>query len=450
MLMGVAARAFAHDPPEIRRLWWKPGGDEMVMLTNRGLIMGNVAQRSFTLMCNEAVGVGSSELPDLALLDDGRMLMASSAGLKRSDDRGCSWQGVDPFASALVPAMAQHPTEHATLYLAVFEKGNGGIRVSHDGGVSFETLLRVADNDFIQELVVAASNPALIYASGEVFDTGGKFKHYISRSADAGKSWERFELTVLDTEADVALLAVHPADPDQLLLKTIARNPATDRERLLISRDGGRSSTQVFDSEAIYDVSLGADHDTLWIGTSKGLWRSPDRGATFERVGGDQVLLSCVTEHAGELWACGYFGQGANGISVSRDAGKSFESRMAFTDVASPVACEPGASTPMLCGSLWSDWQREILGGTSAGAGGAGAGSAGSQASAVPGAGLGTSGGAAGGEGARDPLPATGSGCSLTASAGSTSSSAAWATLSLLLYAALRRSPRVSRARPRR
>jgi hypothetical protein len=270
--------------------------------------------------------------------------------------------------------MAQHPTQHATLYIATFEKGKGGIQITHDGGATWSSLLSVADNDFIQELKVAPSDPSIVYASGEVFDDTGKFTHYIARSADAGMTFERSEIAVLEVESDFELLSVSPKDPQFLVAHTIARDPSTANERLLLSHDGGRTFSSPFDAERIYDVSFATGSDTLWVGTIMALWRSPDAGKTFEKIAGQQVILSCVTEHEGALWACGYFGNGSDGLSISSDGGGAFQTRMDFADVSQPITCPASAPTAATCSTPWVDWQREILGPISpvGGAGGTG------------------------------------------------------------------------------
>jgi MYXO-CTERM domain-containing protein len=359
-VLSAACPVAAHDPPEVWRLLWKSDRSGMVMLTNRGLIFGSTSESRYSLMCNEALGVNTSEHPDIALLDDGRLIVATSRGVKTSRD-GCDWQGLLPFSEVQSPALAQHPGTRSTLYLATFEKGAGGIHESKDGGATWSRLLGVADNDFIQELVIAPSSPSTLYASGEVFSDTGEFTHYIERSLDAGKTWERTEVMVSDVDADVAALAVSPADPSVLIAKTIARNPTVDDERLLVSRDGGSSFVTAFASERIYDASFSADGASIWAGTPFALYRSTDTGQTWTRLEGQQTMMSCVTERDGVLWVCGYFGSGQDGIAISMDGGNSFESRMDFAEVSSPLTCEPTSTTAAACQVPWQDWQREIL-----------------------------------------------------------------------------------------
>jgi hypothetical protein len=312
-------------------------------------------------MCNEAAGYRSAERPDIALLDDGRIVLATSEGLKISSDAGCSWQPVAPLGAIATPAMAQHPSESSTLYIATFGASGSGLQITRDAGASFAPLLKLPDNDFVQEILVAPSDPALLYVSGELFDKTGTLTHYVARSPDAGKTWTRTAIAVLEAESDLALLDVDPGAPQRLVAKTVARDRALTSERLLISDDEGRSFRQVLESDVIHAAAFAAGGTMLWVGTESGLLRSDDGGGHFETIEGPQRLLSCVTEREGVVWACGYFGPGSDGLATSSDGGQAFATRMDFAAVMSPVSCDPGSPTATRCAPLWADWQREIL-----------------------------------------------------------------------------------------
>jgi hypothetical protein len=341
----------------VLRPFWRSEGTPLVVLTNRGLIFGDTADPPFRLMCTEALSISNTERPDLALLPHGRLMIASSAGLWRSEDDGCNWQGVGPFAKLQSPALAQDPSAPDTLYLATFAPGYGGIRVTHDGGDSWEVSLPTGDDDFIQELSVAPSKPVVVYASGYVFSSANQRMHYVSRSDDGGANWDRFEVSLRQTETDVALLAISPSDPMTLLAGTTDLSPM---QRLLISHDGGATFTPAFETEVIRDATFASGGQTIWVAGSKGLWRSADGGQNFAPVLGP-LFLSNVIEHDGALWVSGGFAEGQNGIGASIDEGETFEPRMLFKDVSEPIACDEGALTAVMCATPWLDWQREIL-----------------------------------------------------------------------------------------
>jgi hypothetical protein len=373
LLLGAlvpASPALAHAGPEVLRLLWRDGGDGLVMVTNRGVLFGETTDRSFRLMCMQAIGISPSERPDVALLPDGGVMIAASAGVGLTRDEGCTWQGVAPFSNVMSPALAQDPAAPQTLYLASFAPPDGGgIHVSHDAGATWSRLLKTAENDFVQELVVAPSDSSSIYAAGQVFAEGEPTTHYVARSTDAGEHWERFELSVADSEVDVALLAVNPVDPMMLLAATTTLDPLVTQERLLISRDGGASFSTAFETQLIHDASFSADGETLWVAGSMGMWRSDGAARRFEKLQGP-LYTSCVTVHDGTLWSCGLFAPDQDGVGALVDQASGFEPRMLFTDVEQPVACETSSPTATRCAGPWQQWEREVLDPVVAGGGG--------------------------------------------------------------------------------
>jgi hypothetical protein len=311
-------------------------------------------------MCNESLQISTSEKPDLAYLEDGRLWVATHVGLQSTAD-GCSWQGVDPVGTVSTQVVQKDPSRPNRVYIASYGQGQGGIRVTEDGGASWTMLMPVPDNDFLRAMRIPPEQPDRVYACGSTFDTTGKQMHYIARSSDRGTSWERSDIAVLDGELSVRLLAVSPKDPEVLLASVTAGEPRVDLERLLVSRDGGKSFSSPLGIKDLKDAAFSADGTTVWVAGLEGLWRSSDDMQTFERIGAAEYM-TCVVEHDGKLFAGGYYSGLAavlDGIGVSADHGDAFQPWMAFKDVADPIDCDPSSFTAMTCTMPQSDWQRE-------------------------------------------------------------------------------------------
>ncbi len=365
LLAGVswtAAPVFAHAPPQILSLARSTNGN-LALLTNRGMIFGDSAQGPFRLMCNEALGINTSEQPDFAYAPDGRLLVATSSGLRATADGGCSWQPVAPFGSLATPALAQDPSAPKRLYLATYGTGQSGLQISEDGGTTWTPLTSVADDDFIQEVFVAPSSASDLYYSGEVLDTSGNFTHYVARSQDSGMSFTRAEIALQDNEVDLQLLAVSPGDPNVLLARAQDSNDAAHMDRLLRSSDGGQHFSSVLTVEQIFGAAFSADGTSAWVAAIAGLWRSTDAGQTFAQVPGPDRMTFVGTQGS-TLWAAGWYGGNMNtdGLASSTNAGDSFESVLAFPQVTEPVQCDAAAPTATTCEMLWKDWEYEILG----------------------------------------------------------------------------------------
>jgi photosystem II stability/assembly factor-like uncharacterized protein len=365
-LSSGAQRVFAHAGPQVREIRFQGGDQNPVLLSNRGLIFGASGPQNWALMCNEALGVNTAEVPELASFDDGRILAATSMGLKFTNDRGCSWQGVEPYGTLSAPSIVQDAKDPQRLFVTTFGDGaQSGVSRSSDGGKTWQRIFSVDDKDYLRYLLIAPSQPERIYVRSLSFGSGSDFRYQTLRSDDAGKTWQRFDLTLMnDTETDFVLLGVSPDDPDLVLAMAEAADPITNKERLLVSRDAGKTFAQVGSIQVITAVTWSSDHKTIYVAADEGLLRSTDNAQSFQRVGPAQYV-SCVEEHDGVLLACGYYhgvAAGYPGIGMSTDGGETFNTWMTLNTVLMPVQCDAQAPTRATCGPLWVDWQREILG----------------------------------------------------------------------------------------
>lgn len=98
---------------------------------------------------------------------------------------------------------------------------------------------------------------------------------------------------------DGAFIAgVDPTDAEVVYVRTtLALGSA-----LLRSGDGGaRFETAARTADEMLGFALSDDGRTVWYGSNAGgLFRSDDRGRSFERV--DGLPVSCLEQHQGKLW----------------------------------------------------------------------------------------------------------------------------------------------------
>jgi len=344
----------------VLQIVWRTDG-RLLLVTNRGLAFGDADGTGWKLMCNEAIRVTVGEKASALFLQDGSLLVATTTGLKQSADEGCTWQGVAPFGETSAQAVAAHPARPERVYLATYGMGQGGIHVTEDGGAHWTTLMQVGDDDFLRALLIAPGKPEVLYAAGTVFDSKGNFKHYIARSPDSGATWTRMDAQVVNDELDVTLLDVSPSDENALLARASGANPGMVPERLLLSRDGGKTFSSPLSIASILGASFSADGTGAWITGQDGLWHSGDGLSTFAHVG-ETISMSYAVEHGGELWASGYYAgyvAARDGIARSSDAGAHFARFMEFKDIAASVQCDQSSPTTSTCEMPFNDWQRE-------------------------------------------------------------------------------------------
>jgi hypothetical protein len=360
---ALPEQASAHAPPLGARVLTTPDGAEEIIVTNRGLVFRELESGASQLLCNEALRISTAELPNVTLLADGGLLVASSSGLRLSRDRGCSWTDVGGMETTNTPALASAPGDPDTVFVASFTPERSGLLVTRDGGRSWETAFETDTSEYVHSLLVAGEGASHVYATLATYVANESPVHWLLRSLDGGQSWERRPLPLGDADYAARAATADPTDPGKLVLYTVANSPGLDDARLLASADAGDS----FEVLLVRPEIRGADHDAegrLWVAARDGLYRTPERDAAFERISAASEL-GCVSSVAGSVVVCGHYAgveNGPSGVGLSRDAGQSFEPLLDFAQVRAPIACDPSSLTATLCAQPWRDWEAEMLG----------------------------------------------------------------------------------------
>ena len=356
--LALPSGAAAHAPPQIIDVVTREGAGP-VFVTNRGLILADSSDGPFRLLCTEATKTNTSEKPDLLLMPEGTLILATSRGLIRSTDAGCSFQAIEPLGELLVPAAAQHPDDPEHFYVSAFDAERGGLFETHDGGASFDQLQPASESDFIATILLAPSQPDRMYIEGQLIAMDG-LEPYVAVSDDGGESFERFEVPLLPTEDTFELLAVSPQDPDLLVGRAADADPVALQDRLLVSHDRGETWSSPATVHAMTEARFSADGTTLWVGGIDGVFRARGELTEVEQLP-DAMRISLALEQQDALWLCGYYDGVHDGIgSVGADG--NVQPVLAFSEVTEPAACDVTAPSTLACATLWNDWRREILG----------------------------------------------------------------------------------------
>ncbi len=277
-------------------------------------------------------------------------------GLYRSDDGADSWQPLPeymhtpPGGEHYPMSIAIDPRDGDTLFVT----GTTGLRVSRDGGQSWDTLSGALGNFHMHGLALAPSDPDVLYVGAGLGDmdqtVAGTSVH---KSNDNGLSWQALSGGLpSDEEFNVYVIAVAPSDSQRVYLGTNLHdwaNPHPDAhgtaKGVFRSTDGGARFEAVNTGLSELNVlSLAvhpSDPDTVYAGTvaeGRGrLFKTTDGGATWTRI--DQGLPA-MDVHAIALWPQDpeviVVGLGQNvqagtglpvagaGIYVSEDGGRSW------------------------------------------------------------------------------------------------------------------------------
>ncbi|HEY1481295.1 MAG TPA: hypothetical protein VGF19_01120 [Candidatus Acidoferrum sp.] len=149
---------------------------------------------------------------------------------------GLSWRLVGPFRGGRVTAVSGIAGDPKTYYMGT---PGGGVWKTVDAGVTWLPIFDSAHVASIGDLVVAPSDPNIIYvATGEQSPGNGVWK-----STDAGATWTN--IGIRDSKIIPSLL-VDPRDANLVYVAAFGESTPNDARGIYKSSDGGNSWRKVF------------------------------------------------------------------------------------------------------------------------------------------------------------------------------------------------------------
>jgi ligand-binding sensor domain-containing protein len=203
-----------------------------------------------------------------------------SGGLYRSTDLGNSWT---KLKDSPVNDLIADPSNPTVVYMSVGKYGesdSGVYRSSNSGQTWSKQTSGLPSSGSMRRLRIALSynNPHYLYALINMND--GHTSLY--RSTSSGQTWNLVNDDACEGQCSYNLcLAVHPLDPDTVLVGTIRFALSTDGGVTLntVTSSWGRRQEVHQDTHVIF--WLPQNPDVFWVGSDGGLWGTSDMGTTF-------------------------------------------------------------------------------------------------------------------------------------------------------------------------
>lgn len=202
------------------------------------------------------------------------VIASACSGIYESRTAGESWRKVQgiPSTSRRTRAILQNPTVKSTIYAGTTE----GFWRSNNGGDAW--MLMTSKQLEINTIAVHPSTPDVVYI--------GTNNYGVMRSRDGGRT---FELTNQGYSGRRAYAILPDRErPNRIYATTI--NTATGGGFFFVSNDNGMTwqpSTRNMPSRLIAFSILQDEQDAniIYLGTSMGIYRSSDRGASWSPIG---------------------------------------------------------------------------------------------------------------------------------------------------------------------
>ena len=222
--------------------------------------------------------------------------VAYGDGIYRSDDGGKDWQNLGLKKSAHIGRVVVDPRDSKVVYVAAEGPlwgpgGDRGLYKTTDGGKNWKAALTISENTGVVDVALDPSNPDVIYAAAyqrrrHVFTLiDGGPESAIYKSTDAGATWNKLKNGLPTVDMGRIGLAVSPADPN-VLYATI--EAADGKGGIFRSNDRGATweRKNEFDVGAMYYARVVCDPknvDRIWVMNVQ-LRESLDGGKTLHKV----------------------------------------------------------------------------------------------------------------------------------------------------------------------
>ncbi|MFN7974602.1 MAG: hypothetical protein U0166_19990 [Acidobacteriota bacterium] len=236
---------------------------------------------------------------------------AASGGVFKTTNSGAAWTQVfDGAGSLSIGALALHPTDFNTLYVATGEANPGGGSIAYGGDGVWKTTdggttwvpLGLANTVSIARIAVDPQNPARVFvaATGNLYAPDNNRGIY--RSTDSGGTWQ--QVLFVNTQTGGVDLAIDPSNPQNVYCATWERYRRPDTRKyggqgsgVYKSTNGGTSWTLLTSGLPAAStepgrigiaVSAAAPSNVYAIyadttGYFVGFYRSTNGGATFTK-----------------------------------------------------------------------------------------------------------------------------------------------------------------------
>ncbi len=338
--------------PKAQSIVLPAGGDGSVIFLRStfGVLLSRDAGVTWTWMCEAALGFSSTWDPAIAAARDGRLWVALPDGLRSTTD-GCAATEVPVVRGETVIDLALGPPGDR-VYAVTSSPGKPSFVWRQEKG-DFVRLGKGVAGFRFDTVDVAPSKPSRLYLTG--IPEGKGTTAHVFRSDDGGATIVELP-AVSQPDARLYVAAVDPDDADRLYVRALSSRGSD----VLLSTDGGKNfQVALHMNGAMFGFARSRDGRTLYAGSGdakEGLWRSTDRGATWEPRAKTSVF--CLNADGPKLLLCSNpYLPGGYAVAESTDEGATVRPLATFDAIQGPVACDGGSP----CVAAWPQTRAAIV-----------------------------------------------------------------------------------------
>jgi hypothetical protein len=356
VLLGLAAEARADGAfPDERQVFLPPDRPhELVLGTNFGLLRSDDDGAHWRFVC-EAVATGTNLVRFYQLGADDTVYAAAASAVTTSADRGCTWAPSASFAPRSVLDVFADPLAASRLYALGGAFGAGERADVYRSDDHAQTFTRLTDADAGADysgVEASGQHAGVVWAVGDAPGADGGAVLFVSRSADQGATWTRFD----HPELAGLRLGLAQVDAQDDTVAYLRLSQADGLDALAIASAGGaRVEVPLALGEPMSSFVKASD-GALYVGSRLGhLWTRLAGAAAFTEADGPE--LRCLGERGGVLYACGDNFNDGFALGASTDHGQHFVPVLVLSQVDALESCAPVQSQ---CAVALSTLQRQV------------------------------------------------------------------------------------------
>src|SRR5579864_3827359 len=277
---GGSVRSLSQDPANPDRLFLGTSAGRLYLSTDNGANWTRYAH----------LGISPEMVLDHILIDpvDSLRMYVSAWNAQdpnndgdvfRSRDGGRTWEAVPTLHGKSIRALAISASDSKILVAGALD----GVYRTADHGESWQRISPENHPELkqIESIAIDPVNPDIIYA--------GTW-HLPWKTEDGGKNWHNIKKGVID-DSDVFSIVIDHEQPANLYISACSGIYRSDSAGELFRKIQGIP----YSARRTRSLRLDpVDHNIVYAGTTEGLWKTTDAGATWRRVTGPNVIVNDV------------------------------------------------------------------------------------------------------------------------------------------------------------
>ncbi|HZD07951.1 MAG TPA: hypothetical protein VE176_06865, partial [Candidatus Limnocylindrales bacterium] len=336
---GGNVRSLAIDPRDPDRIFLGTSAGNLYLSIDKGATWSRFARPGNSAeMVLDHIVIDHTDPRNIFVAAWNAQLPNSDGDLYRSHDAGKTWEIVADLHGKSLRALSMAASDPKILVVGALD----GIYRSRNGGRDFERISPAnhAEIKNVESVAIDPVNPDVIYA--------GTW-HLPWKTEDGGKTWHNIKKGVID-DSDVFSIVIDREQPANIFISACSGIYRSDSAGELFRKIQGipysARRTRMLRMDPL-------DHNIVYAGTTEGLWKTVDAGATWKHMTGSNIIINDVLIDPGQPSRM-LLATDRSGVLASDDGGVTFTaSNRGFTHrQAAALLVDRGNSNVLYAGVL--------------------------------------------------------------------------------------------------